>query len=102
MVKYFTLEEKNKWEEDHSQTLYDEKGDEVFYCYNLNDCPEDAIIGRDIFSAQSYIDAVKYGMELAKEGYTDIFCGTEEEINKKKEEDELKEIDELDDMFVDL
>lgn len=101
MVKYFTLEEKSNWGNE-SQELLDEKGNLIYDVYDLTDCPEDATIHRCLFSAYDYIEAVKYGMELAKEGYTDIFCGTEEEINKKKEEDELKEIDELDDMFVEL
>lgn len=39
---------------------------------NLCECPEDAIIGRDLFDADDYIRAVKTGMRLAQEGYTDI------------------------------
>ena len=39
---------------------------------NLDECPEDAIISRDLFSADEYIDALKLGMELARKGYDNI------------------------------
>ena len=39
---------------------------------NLTDCPEDAIITRDLFSADDFIEAIRFGMNLAKKGYTDI------------------------------
>lgn len=45
---------------------------EVFYAGNLADCPEDAIIGRCIFDAYNWLDAVKFGMELARQGYVDV------------------------------
>lgn len=44
----------------------------AFSVHNLCECPEDAIIGRDLFDADDYIRAVKTGMRLAQEGYTDI------------------------------
>lgn len=40
--------------------------------YDLCECPEDAIIGRDLFSGYEYIEAIKLGMELAKQGYSGI------------------------------
>lgn len=43
-----------------------------FSVRNLSEYPEDAIIGRDLFDADDYIRAVKTGMKLAQEGYTDI------------------------------
>ena len=43
-----------------------------FSAYNLNECPEDAIIGRDLFDGYDYIKAIEYGMELATDGYTGI------------------------------
>lgn len=43
-----------------------------FRAYNMNECPEDAIIGRDLFDGYDYINAVKYGLKLAKDGYIDI------------------------------
>ena len=44
----------------------------AFSVGNLNECPEDAIIGRDLFDADDYIRAVRTGMRLAQEGYTDL------------------------------
>lgn len=43
----------------------------VFSVWNLNECPEDAVIGRDLFDEHDFINAVKLGMKLAQEGYTD-------------------------------
>lgn len=43
-----------------------------FNVYNLSECPEDAIIGRDLFDAEDYIEALKKGIELAQMGYTNI------------------------------
>ena len=37
-----------------------------------NECPEDAVIGRDLFDEKDFIKAVKLGMELAKQGYDDV------------------------------
>lgn len=39
---------------------------------NLNERPEDAIIGRDLFDANDYLQTLKTGMKLAKAGYDDI------------------------------
>lgn len=44
----------------------------IFSAYNLCECPEDAIIGRDLFDANDYLSAVKYGIELAKNGYNEV------------------------------
>ena len=55
------------------------KGEEVydgnkllFDVYNLTDCPEDAIVGRSLFGASNFMDAVRLGMELSRQGYADI------------------------------
>lgn len=54
-----------------SQTVYD--GDKaVFDVWNLDECPEDAIIDRSLFDAYDWLRAVKYGIELAQKGYTDV------------------------------
>lgn len=45
---------------------------QVFSVYNLNDCPEDAIIGRSLFDAYDWARAVRYGIKLAGQGYTNI------------------------------
>lgn len=55
------------------------KGEEVydgnkllFDVYNLTDCPEDAIVGCSLFDAFNFMDAVRLGMELSRQGYDDI------------------------------
>lgn len=61
---------------------YQEISDEenlLFTVSNLNEYPEDATINRDLFSAQQYIKAVRYGIKLAKKGYDDV------EMQKEKE-----------------
>lgn len=57
-------------------------GDQLYYVYDLTDCPEDAVIGRDLFSAYDWIDAVRFGMKLAELGYDKIV------INNVTEEQE--------------
>lgn len=51
--------------------LFDKEDNMVFSVYNLDGCPEDAVIGRDLFDEHDFIKAVKLGMKLAQEGYTD-------------------------------
>ena len=58
-----------------------------FYVYNLSDCPEDAIIGRDLFDAYDFIHAVEFGINLARKGYTKIKL-TEIKENEDEDEDE--------------
>jgi hypothetical protein len=41
----------------------------LFSVSNLDECPEDAIISRDLFNAGQYLSAIRYGIELAKQGY---------------------------------
>lgn len=75
-------ESKDDYEDVRGQELHNEIEKIDFSVYNLADCPEDAIIGRDLFTADDYIDALCKGMELAKKGYTDI------EINEIESEEE--------------
>lgn len=63
---------------DFSQEVYDDKKC-LFRVANLCECPEDAIIGRDLFDAGDYISAIEYGMELARQGYSQIEIEWEEE-----------------------
>lgn len=77
----------NVYEEEHDfltdyQSVKDEVGVELFSVYNLSDCPEDAIIDRDLFNAYNYVNAVRYGMELARQGYEDI----EVSVTKRSED----------------
>lgn len=40
--------------------------------YDLSECPEDAIIGRSLFDAGDFLNAVKLGFMIAQNGYTRI------------------------------
>ena len=73
-TKVFGLsEDKNMWGDVYYQKLYDKEEQVAFFTVsNLNECPEDAIIGRDLFDAVDYIRAVKRGIKLAEQGYTHV------------------------------
>lgn len=96
-IKYGPVPENNKSKKvlilDYSESkddYGDVRGQELsnknekisFIAYNLCECPEDAIIGRDLFTADDYISALSLGIELAQKGYTDI------EINEIESEEE--------------
>lgn len=72
----------NEEDEYHSQEISCETEKINFSVHNLWECPEDAIIGRDLFDADDYIRALELGMELARKGYTKI------KINEIKESEE--------------
>lgn len=63
-----------------SQTLswdYDDfKG--RFHVHDMYDCPEDCIIGRDLFTADDFLYAIRLGMALAQKGYDNILELTED------------------------
>ncbi len=59
------------------QRVENQEGKDIFVVYNLEQCPEDAIIGRELFDAWDYLEAVQLGMNLAAQGYTHV---TSEEI----------------------
>lgn len=63
---------------EHQEVTDPDTGKTVFSVYNLADCPEDAIIGRSLFDAHDWLDAVKYGIELARQGYTGVGFKMEE------------------------
>lgn len=45
------------------------KNEEVLYwVQDLSECPEDAVIGRDLFNIHDYKSAVMLGYELGKRG----------------------------------
>ena len=55
------------------QSVYDpETDDELFNVCDLTECPEDATINRDLFNADDYLRAVRYGIDLAKAGYDQV------------------------------
>lgn len=60
---------------DRSQTIIDKENDINFGVSNLTECPEDAIIGRDLFNSDDYIRALNKGIELANKGYTKVVAG---------------------------
>lgn len=55
-----------------SEQIFDEKYDIFFGVDNLDDCPEDAIIGRSLFDVDGYIRALNKGIELAQKGYVNV------------------------------
>ena len=77
-------ERKDSYGDVSAQTLtWNYDGIQGYYHVNdLCDCPEDAIIGRDLFSVWDFINAVELGMGLAAKGYTGI------EVEEKEYEDE--------------
>lgn len=79
-TKKFEIHQKKSYDYYYDyQRVKDEDGKTVFDVYNLAECPEDAIIGRDLFDADSWIAAVRYGMSLAKAGYDGIETVTVED-----------------------
>ena len=69
---YGLVEDEDEYGEVFYQKLYDKEEQVTFFTVsNLNECPEDAIIGRDLFDAADYIKSVRRGIKLAKQGYTD-------------------------------
>lgn len=72
MIKTFEIHRKESYDYYYEyQKVTDEKGVK-FIVWNLADNPENAIIGRSLFDADDWIDAVTYGMKLAKQGYDGI------------------------------
>jgi len=65
----------------YSEGIEDKTHDIYFGVHDLYECPEDAIIGRDLFDSEDYIRALNKGIELAKLGYNEVVA------NRKKEED---------------
>lgn len=61
------------------QIVRDAQNHTIFSVHNLAGCPEDAIISRDLFEAHDFIAAVRFGMKLASQGYTDIVADIIEE-----------------------
>ena len=64
------------------QIINDKENNIHFSVCNLWECPEDAIIGRDLFDVDDYVKALNKGIELEKKGYTSV------EIGKYEEEEE--------------
>ena len=58
----------------HEQRVwYDNEDQDVYLSvYDLCECPEDAMIGRDLFDGKDFINAIKLGFNIAKSGYDEI------------------------------
>lgn len=59
----------------------------LFSVSNLWECPEDAIIGRDLFDSYGAEILIEHGMKWAKEGYDSLYikyvmCPKEEDLEE--------------------
>ena len=73
-IKVFKLDAPEDYDYyyEHQKVTDPDTGKTVFSVNNLSDCPEDAIIGRSLFDAHDWLAVVKYGIELARQGYTNV------------------------------
>lgn len=64
----------NQEKDDYDDICYEFIDNDMmqFYASNLDECPEDAIIGRCLFDADDFIRAVRTGMRLAQDGFVDL------------------------------
>lgn len=51
-----------------------------YYVQNLDQNPEDAIVDRDLFTAEDYIAAIQLGMDMREKGYTNVSIEWEEKL----------------------
>ena len=72
MKKILKLYVEKNWYEGITYEQVNNEEKCLFSVCNLNECPEDAIISRDLFDANDYLKAVRYGIELAKQGYDEV------------------------------
>lgn len=73
MERYFDCslhEVGNDYDDWYGEYLTSHDGNMLYSVRNLTDCPEDAVIWRDLFSCSNYIDAINFGIKLGREGYT--------------------------------
>jgi len=67
------VSDNNNWERRAQEVWGDYENEKIrFYAYDLSDCPEDAVIGRDLFDADDFIHAIQVGFDIAKQGYDAI------------------------------
>ena len=79
-LKLIIKEEIDTYEDEvRYQEISDKDNNIKFSVHNMDFCPEDAIISRDLFSALDYINALNKGIELAKKGYEKVIA-TKEKI----------------------
>lgn len=62
------------WGERTSHSVSDpDTGEGLYWVIDLAcDCPEDATLARDIPDAYEWLEGVRYGMELAKQGFDSV------------------------------
>ena len=70
--KIYITTEKDDYDSIVYSKLTGEDDSIEYHVSNLDECPEDAIIGRNLFDTFDYVEALRIGMSLAKDGYTDI------------------------------
>lgn len=56
----------------YQEVLDNETGKYLFKVSDLTEYPEDATLYRELFNGEEYIEAVRFGMQLAANGYTSI------------------------------
>ncbi len=66
----------DKYGDCYGQELWSEDENIHYLVSNLSECPEDAIIGKDLVSAYEIADFIELGMELTKKGYDKIYIET--------------------------
>ena len=74
IIKIFELDAPEGYDYyyEYQEVTDPDTGKTVFSVNNLADCPEDAIIGRDLFDAHDWLKAVEFGIGLALKGYTGV------------------------------
>lgn len=60
----------DEFDEGYTEWLETPEGTSPFYVRNLDDSPEDAIVGRELFDCSDYIKALNDGIALGRAGYT--------------------------------
>ena len=82
------FEESSEWEGVFHQELWDpDKKSCLFSVSNLWECPEDAIIGRDLFDSYNAEILIERGMKWAREGYDELYikyvaCPRDEDLEE--------------------
>lgn len=59
---------------------YNEEEQISYYVQNLDQNPKDAIVDRDLFTAEDYIATIQLGMDMREKGYTNISIEWEEKL----------------------
>ena len=71
-LKLKLIEKIDNYDECYFQKLWSEDEEVCYSVSNLCECPEDAIITRDLVSAEEIAGFIELGMRLAEKGYDKI------------------------------